>query len=73
MFEAILDGWRLQQESRLLAAPTVESRDKTLRRFQNFTGGYPWRWSPGDIEEWSVSLRSAGRSARAAVTEVTAE
>lgn len=62
MFEAILDGWRLQQESRLLAAPTVESRDKTLRRFQNFTGDYPWRWGPGDIEEWSVSLRSAGRS-----------
>jgi integrase/recombinase XerC len=62
VFEAILAGWRLQQESRLLAAPTVDSRDKTLRRFQEFTGEYPWRWGPGDIEEWSVSLRSAGRS-----------
>lgn len=47
MFEAILAGWRLQQESRLLAAPTVDSRDKTLRRFQEFTGEYPWRWGSG--------------------------
>ena len=62
VFEAILAGWRLQQESRLLAAPTVDSRDKTLRRFQAFTGEYPWQWGPADIEEWSVSLRSAGRS-----------
>lgn len=62
VFEAILAGWRLQQESRLLAALTVDSRDKTLRRFQVFTGDYPWRWGPGDIEEWSVSLRTAGRS-----------
>jgi hypothetical protein len=57
-----LAGWRLQQESRLLAAPTVDSREKTLRRFQAFTGEYPWRWGPADIEEWSVSLRSSGRS-----------
>ncbi len=62
MFDAMLSGWRLQQESRLLAAPTVDSRDKTLRRFQDFTGDYPWRWGPADIEEWSVALRSAGRS-----------
>lgn len=62
VFEAILAGWRQQQESRLLAAPTVDSRDKTLRRFQAFTDEYPWRWGPADIEEWSVSLRSAGRS-----------
>jgi integrase/recombinase XerC len=62
VFEAILAGWRLQQESRMLAAPTVESREKTLRRFQAFAGDYPWRWTPADIEEWSASLRSAGRS-----------
>ena len=62
VFEAIMAGWRLQQESRLLAAATVESRDSTVRRFQSFTGEYPWRWGPADIEEWSVSLRSAGRS-----------
>ena len=34
MFEAMLTGWRTQQESRLLAAPTIDMRDKTMRRFQ---------------------------------------
>ena len=62
VFEAMLAGWRLQQESRLLAGPTVDSRDKTLRRFQAFTGEYPWEWGPGAIEQWTVALRSAGRS-----------
>ncbi len=62
MFEAMLTGWRTQQESRLLAAPTIEMRDKTIRRFQGFVGEYPWRWGPDDLEGWTVSLRSAGRS-----------
>ena len=62
VFEAMLAGWRLQQESRLLARLTVDSRDKTLRRFQAFAGSYPWQWTPQDVEEWTVSLRSAGRS-----------
>lgn len=62
VFEAMLAGWQLQQRSRLLAAPTVDARDKGLRRFQAFTGEYPWRWTAQDVEEWSVSLRSAGRA-----------
>jgi integrase/recombinase XerC len=62
LFEAMLAGWRCQQESRLLADQTVDVRDKTLRRFQAFCGEYPWRWGPGDVEAWTVSLRSAGRS-----------
>ena len=62
MFEAMLTGWRTQQESRLLAEPTIEMRDKTIRRFQSFAGEYPWRWRPDDVEGWTVSLRSAGRS-----------
>src|SRR4051794_5295889 len=62
VFEAMLAGWRLQQESRMLASPTVDMRDKTLRRFQSFTGEFPWKWGPGDVEAWTVSLRSSGRS-----------
>jgi integrase/recombinase XerC len=62
MFEAMLTGWRNQQESRLLAAPTIDMRDKTIRRFQGFVDEYPWRWRPDDVEGWTVSLRSAGRS-----------
>lgn len=62
MFEAMLTGWRTQQESRLLAVPTTDMRDKTIRRFQSFVGAYPWQWRPDDLEGWTVSLRSAGRS-----------
>jgi hypothetical protein len=62
LFEAMLTGWRTQQESRLLAPPTIDMRDKTIRRFQVFAGEYPWRWRPDDVEGWTVSLRSAGRS-----------
>jgi integrase/recombinase XerC len=62
VFEAMLAGWRLQQESRMLAGPTVDMRDKTLRRFQAFTDDFPWKWAPGDVEGWTVSLRSAGRA-----------
>ncbi len=62
MVEAMLTGWRNQQESRLLAEPTIEMRDKTIRRFHSFVGEYPWRWRPDDVEGWTVSLRSAGRS-----------
>lgn len=62
VFEGMLAGWRIQQESRLLAGPTVGARDKTVRRFQAFTGEYPWRWRPQDVEEWTVSLRSASRA-----------
>lgn len=62
VFEAMAMGWRRQQESRLLAETTVDMRDKTIRRFQVFCGEYPWRWGPGDVEDWTVSLRSANRS-----------
>lgn len=63
MFEAMLSGWRRQQESRLLAAATIESREATIRRFHGFCGEeFPWRWRPGDVEDWTVSLRSTGRS-----------
>ncbi len=63
VFEAILAGWRLQQESRLLAAPTVDSRDKTLRRFQAFTGDYPWRWGrPTSRSGRCRCARPAGRA-----------
>lgn len=62
VFEAMLAGWRRQQESRLLATTTVESRDKTIRRFRGFCEEFPWRWQPGDVEDWTVSLRSTGRS-----------
>jgi integrase/recombinase XerC len=61
VFEAMLVGWRVQQASRCLAAVTVEGRESTVRRFAEFTNEYPWRWGPGDLEEFSSQLRSGPR------------
>ena len=63
VFEAMLRGWAAQQAARLLAVGTVESRGATVRRLAAFTGEYPWRWQPADVEEWTVSLRRGGARA----------
>lgn len=62
-FEAMLSGWAAQQTARLLSVGPVESRVATVRRFAAFTGEYPWRWQPVDVEEWTVSLRRGGAGA----------
>jgi len=67
VFEAMLRGWTIQQQSRALAATTIEQRTQTVRRFARFAGTYPWLWTPLDIEEWSASLRS-GASPKAHAT-----
>lgn len=58
----MLFGWRTQQQSRLLSAATIGSRDRMVRRFQRFTNDYPWRWAPDDVEAWSSSLMSDRRA-----------
>lgn len=63
VFEAMLTGWSAQQTARLLSVGTIESRLSVVRRFAAFTGEYPWHWSPVDIEEWTVSLRTGGARA----------
>lgn len=52
MFEAMLEGWRLQQRSRLLARKTIEDRLSPVRRFALFAGTYPWEWTPEDVEAY---------------------
>ncbi len=64
VFEAMLTGWGRQQQSRQLADATVLERHRLLQRFQEFTGSYPWDWTAGDVEDFTVSLASgAGRLA----------
>ena len=55
LFEAMLSGWRTQQQSRRLSESIVTSRDRTIRRFAEFTGGWPWSWNPGQVEAWIAS------------------
>lgn len=58
LFEAMLDGWRHQQLSRNLAFATIDAGARTVRRFQDHAGEYPWRWSPAQAEAWASELRS---------------
>lgn len=52
LFDAMLAGWRSQQLSRRLTESMIGSRERTVRRFAAFTGGWPWSWTPGQLEEW---------------------
>jgi integrase/recombinase XerC len=56
MLEAMLSGWRAQQAARGLRGDTVADRERLVRRFGEFAGEYPWAWSPGHMDEWSLHL-----------------
>jgi integrase/recombinase XerC len=43
MFDAMLRGWRAQQQSRGLKDETIDPRERLIRRFLEFTNEYPWR------------------------------
>ena len=49
-----------QQRSRMLAGHTIEQRQLLVRRFARFTGDYPWRWTAGEVEDWTAQLVGAG-------------
>lgn len=55
LFEAMLSGWRRQQESRRLSPSIVGARERTVRRFTTFTGAWPWCWRPEQVETWIAS------------------
>ncbi|WP_193095637.1 tyrosine-type recombinase/integrase [Brevibacterium sp. FME17] len=57
-FEAMVTGWSRQQRSRQLGEVTVRSRERLIRRFQEFCEAYPWQWTPADVEDFTVSLTS---------------
>lgn len=61
VFASMLAGWSTQQQSRMLAKSTIGPRVKTIQRFADFTGTYPWQWHPGDLEEFTTHLRSGAR------------
>ena len=58
VFASMLAGWSTQQQSRMLAKSTIGPRMKTIRRFADFTGTYPWQWQPGDLDDFTTHLRS---------------
>jgi integrase/recombinase XerC len=52
LFEEMLAGWQRQQQSRRLSPEFVRRRERVVRRFAVFTGGWPWCWSAGQLEAW---------------------
>ncbi|MFF9074663.1 tyrosine-type recombinase/integrase [Streptomyces sp. NPDC014872] len=58
VWEAMLNGWRSQQQARNLKKGTYEPRDKMVRAFQAYTNEYPWLWTPAHMDEWSANLTS---------------
>ncbi len=58
VFDAMLDGWHIQMQSRGLKTSTITGRLVLIRRFAAFTNEYPWTWTPEDLEAFSATLRS---------------
>jgi integrase/recombinase XerC len=52
LFDAMLEGWRRQQQARRPSGPLIEGRDRLVRRFRELTGGWPWQWTPDQVEQW---------------------
>ena len=52
LFEEMLVGFRRQQLSRRLGGSLIEGRERTVRRFQGFTGDWPWGWRAEQLERW---------------------
>jgi integrase len=63
MLEAMLRGWHAQQAARGLREDTIADRERLVRRFGEFTGEYPWQWSAGHMDEWSLHLTAEERLA----------
>ena len=55
LFEAMLAGWRRQQQARRLSGPLIDGRERIVRRFVVFTGCWPWQWSSAQAESWLAS------------------
>ena len=60
----MLNGWRAQQTARFLKASTIAARERLVRRFVDFTGMYPWQWTPAEAEAWISKLRSGTKPLR---------
>jgi integrase/recombinase XerD len=61
VFDAMLEGWAMQQRTRFLKRKTIESRLDLVRRFAVFTGLYPWQWQPVEVEAFFDHLRCGPR------------
>lgn len=61
VFDAMLQGWALQQRTRFLKTATITSRLRLARRVADFTNEYPWHWQCADVEAFIDSCRNRTR------------
>jgi site-specific recombinase XerD len=64
VFEAMTDGWARQQSARFLTPATVAARLRLVARLWEFTGLYPWQWTPADAEAFIAHMRGGASPIR---------
>ena len=64
LFDAMVEGWERQQRARFLKESTISGRSRLVRRFAEFSGQYPWQWTPAEGEAWISALRSGSAPLR---------
>ncbi|MFD9161702.1 hypothetical protein ACFVZ8_06755 [Streptomyces sp. NPDC059558] len=57
LFEAMLEGWARQQAAQLLQEGTIRPRLRLVRRMVEFSGLFPWQWTPEEGEAFIAHLR----------------
>ncbi|WP_237304730.1 tyrosine-type recombinase/integrase [Streptomyces qaidamensis] len=55
------EGWARQQGARFLQESTIGARLRLIGRLADFTGLYPWQWTPADGEAFIVHLRNGAQ------------
>lgn len=60
-FEAMVDGWAIQQRARNLKSKTIAPRLSLVQRLAEFSNQYPWQWTAGEVEAFLAGLRSGPR------------
>ncbi|MEV7087781.1 tyrosine-type recombinase/integrase [Streptomyces sp. NPDC093085] len=58
------EGWARQQSARFLKSSTIDPRVRLIERLEEFTGQYPWQWTPADGEAFIAHLRSGSKPIR---------
>jgi integrase/recombinase XerC len=64
IFEAMLDGWCRQHAARRLSPTITFQRQRTVRRFAEFTGAWPWQWRAEHLDAWVAQGRWAHSTVR---------
>jgi integrase len=63
VFNAMLHGWSVQQQSRQLSDDTIGPRLRVVTRLHEFTNEYPWDWGPASLEDFTaIEFRSKKRA-----------